>query len=165
MAFGALRDEAVSALGLDDAQPLVAYDASGARTAAVFAKLLDMPDKDVNRLLAVVMAETLAAGTALIDTLGEQLAVDVGAQWQPDAMFFDLLRDRESIGAMLTEMIGERAADSYLTATGTAKKDIVRKALTGDGRSKVTGWLPRYMAFPQGAYTTRPLRSDRPPTA
>jgi ParB family chromosome partitioning protein len=165
VAFGALRDEAVSALGLDDADSLVTYDASGARTAAVFAKLLDMPDKDVNRLLAVVMAEALAAGTALIDTLGEQLAVDVGAQWQPDAMFFDLLRDRESIGAMLTEMIGKRAADSYLTATGTAKKDIMRKALTGDGRSKVTGWLPRYMAFPQGAYTTRPMRSDRPPTA
>ena len=133
----------------DDAESLVAYDASGARTAAVFAKLLEMPDKDVNRLLAVVMAETLAAGTALIDTLGQQLAVDVGAQWQPDAMFFDLLRDRESIGAMLTEMIGKRAADSYLTATGTAKKDIMRKALAGDGRSKVTGWLPRYMAFPQ----------------
>ena len=50
---------------------------------------------------------------------------------------------------MLTEVIGARAADSYLTATGTAKKEVVRKALAGDGRSKVTGWLPRYMAFPQ----------------
>lgn len=165
-AFNTLRDEAMSALGLgDDEESLVAYDLSGARAAAVFAKLLEMPDKDVNRLLAVVMAETLAAGTALIDTLGQQLAVDVGAQWQPDAMFFDLLRDRESIGAMLAEMIGKRAADSYLTATGTAKKDIMRKALTGDGRNKVTGWLPRYMAFPQGGYTERPLRSDRPPAA
>jgi ParB family chromosome partitioning protein len=166
VAFSALRDEVARVLGLgDDAESLVAYDATGTRTAAVFAKLLDMPDKDVNRLLAVVMAETLAAGTALIDTLGQQLAVDVGAQWQPDAMFFDLLRDRESIGAMLTEMIGKRAADSYLTATGTAKKEIMRKALVGDGRSKVTGWLPRYKAFPQGAYTARPLRSDSTPTA
>ena len=119
-AFSALRDEMVSALGLgDDEGALIANDASGARTAAVFAKLLEMPDKDVTRLLAVVMAETLAAGTALIDALGQQLAVDVGAQWQPDEMFFGLLRDRETIGAMLTEVIGERAADSYLTATGT----------------------------------------------
>jgi len=166
VAFSALRDEIVSALGLgDDEGSLVAYDASGTRTAAVFAKLLEMPDKDVTRLLAVVMAETLAAGTALVDTLGQLLAVDVGAQWQPDEMFFGLLRDRETIGAMLTEMIGKRAADSYLTATGTAKKEIMRKALAGDGRSKVTGWLPRYMAFPQGAYTARPLRSDRPATA
>jgi ParB family chromosome partitioning protein len=103
--------------------------------------------------------------TALIDTLGQQLVVDIGAAWQPDETFFDLLRDRETLGAMLAEMIGKRAADSYLTATGTAKKDIMRKALAGDGRSKVTGWLPRYMAFPQGAYTQRPQRSERPPTA
>lgn len=165
-AFSALRDEMVSALGLgDDVGALIANDSSGARTAAVFAKLLDMPDKDVTRLLAVVMAETLAVGTALIDALGQQLAVDVGAQWQPDEMLFGLLRDRQTIGAMQTEVIGKRAADSYLTATGTAKKEIMRRALAGDGRSKVTGWLPRYMAFPQGAYTERPLRSDRPPTA
>ena len=149
----------------DDEGALIANDVNGTRTAVVFAKLLDMPDKDVNRLLALVMAETLAAGSALIDTLGQQLAVDVGAQWQPDDMFFGLLGDREMIGAMLAEVIGERAADSYLTATGTAKKEIVRKALAGDGRSKVTGWLPRYMAFPQGAYTERPLRSDPPRTA
>lgn len=166
VAFNALRDEVVSALGFDEAEAaLVSNGASGARTAAVFAKLLEMPDKDVNRLLAVVMAETLAAGTALIDTLGQHLAVDIGAAWQPDEIFFGLLRDRDSIGAMLAEMIGKRAADSYLTATGTAKKDIMRKALAGEGRSKITGWLPRYMAFPQAAYTARPLRSDRPPTA
>ena len=166
VAFNTLRDEMASVLGLgDDEESLVAYDASGARTAAVFAKLLEMPDKDLNRLLAVVMAETLAAGTALIDTLGQQLTVDVGATWQPDETFFGLLRDRDSIGTMLTEMIGKRAADSYLTGTGTAKKDIMRKALAGDGRSKVTGWLPRYMAFPQGGYTERPLRANRPPAA
>lgn len=165
-AFAALREEVASTLGLDsDTATLVANDGCGARTAAVFAKLLEMPDKNVNRLLAVVMAETLAAGTALIDTLGQQLTVEVGVAWQPDEMFFGLLRDRESIGAMLTEMIGKRAADSYLTATGTAKKDVMRKALAGDGRSKVTGWLPRYLGFPQGAYTERPLRSDRPHTA
>jgi ParB family chromosome partitioning protein len=161
-AFVALRDEVANMLGFDDAGALVAHDASGERTAVVFAKLLEMADKDVNRLLAIVMAETLAAGTGLIDTLGQQLAVDVGAEWHPDDVFFGLLRDRESLGAILAEMIGKRAADSYLTATGTAKKDIMRKALTGDGRSKVTGWLPRYMAFPQDAYTQRPLRSDRP---
>ncbi|MGE0674950.1 MAG: ParB/RepB/Spo0J family partition protein [Methylibium sp.] len=161
-AFIALRDEVAGMLGFADASALVAHDGSGERTAMVFAKLLEMADKDVNRLLAVVMAETLAAGTGLIDTLGQQLAVDVGAEWHPDEIFFGLLRDRESLGAMLAELIGKRAADSYLTATGTAKKDIMRKALTGDGRAKVTGWLPRYMAFPQGAYTRRPVRSDRP---
>jgi ParB family chromosome partitioning protein len=54
----------------------VAYDASGARTAEVFARLLDMTDTQVMQVLAVVMAETLAAGTDLIDTLGQHLKVD-----------------------------------------------------------------------------------------
>ena len=69
VAFNALRDEVASALGFDEAAAaLVANDASGTRT-AVFAKLLEMPDKGVNRLLAVVMAETLASGTALIERI------------------------------------------------------------------------------------------------
>ncbi len=103
------------------------------------------------------MAETLASGTALIDTLGA-LAIDVATHWQPDELFFELARDREAVGAMLAEVIGETAARSYLTDTGTKKKALIRKALAGDGRTKVDGWLPRYMRFPQGGYTpTAPL--------
>lgn len=49
-----------------------------------------------------------------------------------------------------------RAARSYLTETGTKKKALFRKALAGDGRTKVEGWLPRYMAYPQQRYTKRP---------
>jgi len=56
---------------------------------------------------------------------------------------------------MLVEVIGETAAKSYLTETGTRKKAIIRKALTGDGRTKVETWTPRYLAFPQRAYTGR----------
>lgn len=46
----------------------------------------------------------------------------------------------QRIGAMLAEIVGKRTADSYLTATGTAKKDTIRNVLTGNGRSKVTDW-------------------------
>ena len=150
-----LRRDATAALGLDD-EALVAPNHDGARTVAVFERLTGMSDKDVLALLAVVMAETLAMGTGLIDTLGAQLAVDVGAHWQPDDLFFELERDRESTSAMLTEVIGESAARSYLTETGTKKKALIRKALVGDGRTKVKGWLPRYMLFPQQKYTERP---------
>lgn len=62
---------------------------------------------------------------------------------------------------MLAEVIGTREADSYLTATGTKKKDIIRMALTGNGRTKVDGWLPRYMRFPQARYTERPMIARR----
>jgi len=56
---------------------------------------------------------------------------------------------------MLAEVIGQREADCYLTATGTKKKEIIRMALTGISREKVEGWLPRYMRFPQSGYTER----------
>ena len=132
---------------------LVAHDASGARTAEVFARLLDMTDAQVMQVLAAVMAETLAAGTDLIDTLGQQLKVDCLQHWRPDEPFFVLVKDREAVGGMLAEVIGETAANSYLTEPGTKKKAIIRKALAGEGRSKVEGWTPRYMAFPRGQYT------------
>ena len=127
-AFDAKRAEALIALGLED-EALVAFDASGARTAAMFTRLMEKSDKDVLRLLAVVMAETLSTGTALVDSLGALLKVDVAAAWQPDDLFFDLVRDREVVSAMLTDVIGETAARSYLTDTGTKKKALIRKAL------------------------------------
>lgn len=137
--------------------PIVAHDPSGIRTAEVFARLLDLSDAQVMQVLAVVMAETLAAGTGLVDTLGQQLKVDCLDHWQPDDPFFALVKDREAVTAMLTEVIGEQAANSYLTEPGTKKKDIIRKALAGDGRARVHGWAPRYMAFAQAQYTVRAL--------
>ncbi len=159
--FAAEREGARQLLGLDDGDgPLVAPD-GGARTAAVLAKLMDLSDKDVLGIVAVVMAETLAMGTDLVDTLGAMLAVNIAAHWQPDDTFFELVRDREAIGAMLAEVIGDTAAATYLTDTGTKKKAIIRKALSGDGRAKVEGWLPRYLRFPQGQYTERALLARR----
>lgn len=137
--------------------PIVAYDVTGERTPEVFARLLDLSDAQVMQVLAVVMAETLAAGAGLIDTLGQHLNVDCLEHWQPDAPFFALVKDREAVTAMLAEVIGEQAANSYLTEPGTKKKDIIRKALAGDGRTRVDGWTPRYMAFAQAQYTARAL--------
>ncbi|MEQ1698304.1 MAG: ParB N-terminal domain-containing protein [Hyphomicrobiaceae bacterium] len=155
-AFADLRHDAIARLGLDD-DALVARDSTGERTATIFAQLQDLPDDDVIALLAIAMADTLSMGTGLIDTLGQALNVDVGHHWRPDDLFFDLAKDREAVSAMLSEVIGETAARSYLTETGTKKKAIIRKALSGNGRTKVEGWLPRYVQFPQAQYTGRPL--------
>lgn len=154
-AFADLRRDAIARLSLED-QVLVAPDHDGTRTAAVFERLIELPDKSMLELLAVVMAETLAMGTSLVDVIGTRLEVDVGKQWQPDDLLSDLAKDREAVGAMLTEVIGETAARSYLTETGTKKKALIRRALAGDGRTKVEGWSPRYMQFPQQKYTERP---------
>lgn len=129
----------------------------GERVLVVLAHLQTLPDNDVLAILASLTAETLALGTEVVDTLGVTMGVDVGKHWKPDDTFFDLTRDKEVLNAMLSEVIGKDAAASYLTGTGKAKKVIIRKALAGDGRKKVDGWLPRWMAFPATSYTKRKL--------
>lgn len=157
--------EARALLGLDADDPLLARGYEPERTGFLFAKLTTLTDAQVMKLLALVMAETLALGSGLVDSLGETLKVDVSADWQPDDAFFDLLRDREVTGAMLAEVIGARAAASYLTDTGKAKKQIIRNALAGHGRERVEGWCPRWMTFPQGQYTKRRRTAHKPPAA
>ncbi len=157
-AFAERQRQAAALLGLDEtANAVVQGRPDGEFTAAVFARLLDLPDADVLELLAVVMAETLAAGTQLIDELGAILKVDLAKHWQPDAAFFELVKDREAVSEMLAEVIGAPAAKCHLTDGGSQKKTIIKMALAGDGRSKVEAWTPRYLQFPQAAYTARPL--------
>jgi ParB family transcriptional regulator, chromosome partitioning protein len=159
-AFDDLRRVALDRFDLDR-ETLAGRDSSGETTRRILVLLLDLPDKEVLALLALVVAETFATGTGLIDTLGATLKVDIAASWQSDDLFFELAKDREAIGAMLAEVIGEPAARSYVTETGSKKKAILRKALAGDGRTRVEGWLPRYLRFPQAAYTDRPLAAGR----
>ncbi len=165
-AFAERRRETAALLGLDEtASTVVQGRPDGEITAAVFARLLNCPDAEVMSLLAVVMAETLAAGTQLIDGLGAILKVDVGQHWQPDATFFELAKDREAVSEMLAEVIGAPAAKCHLTDSGSQKKTIIKMALAGDGRSKVEAWTPCYMQFPQAAYTARPLTASARPSA
>lgn len=135
------------------------------RTGVIFGHLQSLSDADVMSLLAAVTAETLALGTEIVDALGAALNVDVMETWTPNDTFFELIRDKQVLNAMLAEMIGKTAAESYLTDTGVKKKAIIRKTLSGDGRKKISGWHPRWMAFPATAYTDRPLTSRRKPAA
>lgn len=123
------------------------------RVVEMFAALLKLSDEDVMRVLAFVMAETLEAGTGVIEALGTHLQVDMRHYWEPDDAFFDLLRDKAAINAMLRHIGGKAVADANVTATSKVQKKIIRDFISGDGRKKVEGWLPRYMAFPFKAYT------------
>ena len=73
--------------------------------------------------------------------------------WQADDAFFDLLRNKAAVNAMLRHIGGKAVDDANLTATTKVQKKIVRDFITGDGRKKAEGWLPRYMEFPFKAYT------------
>ncbi|CCV02907.1 ParB-like partition protein (fragment) [Mesorhizobium metallidurans STM 2683] len=108
------------------------------------------------RVLSIVMAETLEAGSAVIDALGNHLNVDIGACWQPDDAFFDLLRDKEIANSMLAEVGGKHVADGNVAEKVKTQKKIIRDFLSGDnGRRLVETWLPRWMKFPVESYTDR----------
>ncbi len=121
----------------------------------LFAKLCELTDKEVMRALTFAMAETLEQATDLIDTLGQKMKVDMTKWWSPDDAFYDLLRDKQMVNAMLKEIGGKRVADGNVTETAKAQKKNIRDFAEGTGRKKVEGWLPRYMLFPYRNYLKR----------
>jgi ParB family chromosome partitioning protein len=155
--FLAKRKAAAALLGADVERDLVGQRRQGG-AAGVFAKLLGLPDADVLAVAAVVIGETLAAGSEAVEAAGAVLKVDVGAFWTPDAAFFDLMRDREAVNAMLKEVGGKKVADGNLTEKVKTQKAILRDFLEGaNDRPKVAKWTPKWLTFPAQAYTRRPF--------
>jgi ParB family transcriptional regulator, chromosome partitioning protein len=60
----------------------------------VFARLLALPDEIVLKVLALVTAETLAAGSALVEAAGVVLKPDVGGYPRRSGGFIDPFRLR-----------------------------------------------------------------------
>jgi ParB family chromosome partitioning protein len=118
--------------------------------------LLGLSDEAVLDALAIVMAETLEAGSALIETLGQHLQIDMGDAYSVDGTLLDLIKDREVLNAIVAEVAGQDAADANAKATGKVKRQIVADCLAGtNGRTRVERFVPRWMAFPPSAYTER----------
>jgi len=155
--FRAKRAAAAALLGLEADGGLVGRRREGG-AAAIFAKLLSLSEADVLAVAAVVMGETLAAGSAEVEAAGLHLKVDMAALWSPDQAFFDLIRDREAVNAMLREVGGKKVADGNLAEKVKTQKAILRDFLEGTGdRPKVAKWTPKWLTFPALAYTRRPF--------
>jgi ParB family chromosome partitioning protein len=119
-------------------------------------RLLRLPDEAVLDALATVMAETLEAGTALIETLGQHLKIDMAEDFATDQAMLDLVKDREVLDALVAEVAGKEAAEANAKATGKVKRQILADCLAGaNGRTKVERFVPRWMSFPPSAYTGR----------
>ena len=91
----------------------------------------------------------------MVEGLGCLLNVDMADHWTADDTFFDLLRDKEAINAMLAEIGGGDVAEGNLTSTAKVQKQIIRDFMTGEGREHKADWQPRYMNFPMQGYTGR----------
>ena len=156
-AFAAKRAEVLALLGFSDEETtVIGGNGHNVSAAGVFARLLGLPDDDVLRVLALVMGEGLEAGSAEVEALGVHLKLEMGAVWQPDDAFSDLIRDRQVINAMLAEVAGKAVADGNVAEKLKTQKQIIRDSLAGtSGRTRVEGWLPGWMQFPVRAYTER----------
>ena len=122
----------------------------------LFQRLLELPDAVVMEVLGVVMAETLASGTGLIETIGLHLGVKMADYWVADDAFYGLIRDREVLTEMLREIGGDTVAQAHAAEKGKTIKSVINDYLTGgNDRAKVENWVPRWMAFPPSAYTQR----------
>lgn len=155
--FDVQRRAVLASLGFDAEAPTVTSGYYGeCGISGLFVRLLELPDDAVLDALAIVMAETLEAGTPLMETLGRHLAVDMINSFAVDEALLDLIRDREVLDAMLAEVAGQQVADANAKVTGKVKRQIIADCLNGtNGRAKVEQFVPRWMTFPPSAYTTR----------
>jgi ParB family transcriptional regulator, chromosome partitioning protein len=155
--FDERRRAVLDLLGFDAERATVTCDRySGGALGPLVTRLLELPDAVVMEVLAIVMAETLASGSDLIETLGPVLKVDMADYWMADAAFYNLLRDREVGLAILAEVGGSAVATANAAEKGKTVKGLIADFLTGEnGRPKTERWVPRWMAFPPSAYTAR----------
>ena len=155
--FDERRRSVLAVLGFDADEPCVTL---GHETrdgiSGLLVRLLDVPDNVVMDILGVVMAETLTAGSDLIETLGVHLDVEMADYWAADDAFLDLVRDREILTALLADVGGASVAAAHASEKAKMVKGVISDYLTGEnGRKKRGHWVPRWMAFPPSAYTER----------
>ena len=119
------------------------------QTANVFAHLLSLDDGDVLRIAAFFMARSLQAGSDVVEEAGARLNANAHGYWQADDTFFDLIRDRATVNALVADVAGEAVAKANVAEKAKTQKQIVRDCLAGtNGRSMVEGWLPGWLEFP-----------------
>ena len=161
-AFDEKRRAVLALLGFSAEEPTVTGGAD-AGVAALFARLAELPMRAVMDVVAIVMGETLASGSKAVEAIGVQLGVDLAKSWQADAAFFEGLRDKEVLTAIVAEVAGPDVAAANSKEKGATLKTIIRDHLEGgNGRTKVAGWVPRWMRFPQQGYTARSTIAPAP---
>ncbi|WP_416462495.1 ParB/RepB/Spo0J family partition protein [Sphingomonas sp. VDB2] len=155
--FDERRRAMLAVLGFSPEEPTVTGgNGDDYGVVGIFHRLLDLPDAVVMEVIAIVMGETLASGSAAVEAVGMEIGVDMARCWQADDAFFSLVRDREVLTRIVAEVAGETVASANRQEKTKTLKRIVRDHLDGtNGRDQRESWVPRWMAFPPAAYTAR----------
>jgi ParB family chromosome partitioning protein len=151
IAFEKEREKVRKLVGLDGAdgdEGAVCCGTTGddEATTQIFARLARLSEANLARVAAFVMAETLAVGSALVDTVGVGAGLKPRDHWSPDEAFYGLLRDRDAVNGMLAEVAGKKQADKSLTTKVKDQKAMLAKLVL-----ERPDWAPGWMRFPATA--------------
>ena len=149
-AFDAKRRAVLALLDLDpEAATVTGRVGDGYATAELYAKLLTLTDAQILDITAITMGESLEAGSMVVEAVGLHLGVDMAALWQPDAAFFELVRDKAIVNALLADIGGESVASANAGEKVKVQKGA-HPRLSWAAATVVPkpAWLPRWLAFP-----------------
>jgi len=107
-----------------------------------------MSDDEVMQVLAFTMADTLEAGGAVVEAVVHVCEADMASYWKPEPAFFDLLRDKRAINAMIADIGTTSLAESCTTETAKAQKMIIGNRIIGEGCEPNPDWRPSWMQVP-----------------
>lgn len=116
----------------------------------VFAALLGMSDDEVLTILTSAMVQSLEAGTAIVEAIAVATDTDMSGYWKPDEVFFDLLKDKRAINAMISDIATPSVAKNCLTDTAKVQKEVLVNKITGEGDKANLDWRPVWMQVPPG---------------
>ncbi|GIT93334.1 chromosome partitioning protein ParB [Jannaschia pagri] len=149
------RAEIATLLGLDEVEtvlPGAGHYNPRPPMLDIFTRLQSLTDADILRILTFLMIESLSVDSPLIDGLGVMLGTDMREHWSPDQTFFDLVRDKQVLNAMVGEFAGTEAATANLSATAKVQRTILTACIDGTRNPADPTWVPRFMGFPKGSY-------------
>jgi ParB family transcriptional regulator, chromosome partitioning protein len=154
--FEERRSELLTLLGFeDDRGSLVRPNGDDFSLASLFAQLLKLSDEDVLRLMALALAETLAAGTATAELAGAVTGATLN-DWRPDDTFFELLNGKDVVNAVLADIGSAAIAEGNKAEPAKVQKGIIKDIMRGEnGREQNADWLPGYFRFPPMAHSPR----------
>lgn len=117
----------------------------------VFAALLGMDDDEVMQVLTVSMVSKLEAASPVVEAVAVATETDIAAYWKPDETFFDLLRDKRAINAMIADIASPKIAETHLTDTSKSQKEVLANRIAGEGCDPNPDWRPVWMQVPPAA--------------
>jgi ParB family chromosome partitioning protein len=147
--FDQKRRAALALLGFHEEAVAVLDGGRSVNLTELFHRLLPLTDEEVLSVLTIVMGESFEAGSEIVQAVGVHLKVDMAAVWQADDAFFDLVRSKELLSAMVGEVAGPEVAAANAGAKGAVLKGIIRDCLNGqNGRQRPIDWIPGLLQFP-----------------